>query len=245
MKSPFKRTPRNPPSIPPGERIYAIGDIHGRLDLLDELLDRLDDDRHAFDATRTTLIFLGDYVDRGPESAQVLDRLTHVCDEYRTVCLKGNHEALLGEFLTDPETFSDWALVGGLTTLMSYGLSPPLQADSAQRLKLARDLRHAIPAYHLNFLASLPLYHVAGDFIFVHAGLRPGLPISQQIEPDLLWIRDEFLLFEKLFDKYVVHGHTPVVEPDVRSNRMNIDTGAYATGRLTCLVLEGDRFRFI
>lgn len=234
-----------PPSTLPGERIYAVGDIHGRLDLLDAMLDRIETDVAKHPSTICTLVFLGDYVDRGPDSALVLQRLIDSQRAYRTVCLKGNHEALLSAFLTDGGVLQDWGALGGFNTLMSYGLSPLIQSSASQRTALSSQLRKHMPESHLLFLDHLPLHYVSGDYVFVHAGIRPKRRLVDQLESDLLWIRDDFNLYEGRHEKFVVHGHTPVLAPDIRSNRINIDTGAYATGRLTCLVLEDAERRFL
>ena len=187
-------------------------------------------------------VFLGDYIDRGPSSRAVLDRLIDRSRTHEIVCLKGNHETYLFEFLRNPAVLADWRRLGGLETLMSYGLEPSMKADMAEQLELAKALEVSLPKHHRQFLRSLCTSFSCGDFFFVHAGVRPGIPLEQQREEDLLWIRDDFLLCEDDFGKIVVHGHTPVREPDIRPNRINIDTGAYATGRLTCLIIESGGF---
>jgi serine/threonine protein phosphatase 1 len=195
-------------------------------------------------ASNAIRIFLGDYIDRGPDSMRVLDRLVNYCVAQPTVCLRGNHEAFLCEFLRDPDVLTVWRRCGGLDTLLSYGL-PKIETDVQDQRELASELGRILPSSHREFLSGLKQYFICGDFFFVHAGVRPGICLTKQSEDDLLWIRDDFLLSEDHFGKVVVHGHTPVLEPDVRPNRINIDTGAYATGRLTCLVLENDEIRFI
>jgi len=236
---------RGRPRVPDGLRVYAVGDIHGRLDLLDPLLARIDADLEGHAAERSLQVFLGDYIDRGDASAQVIDRLIKRGEATPTVCLKGNHEACLLEFLEEPEILTSWARNGGLTTLLSYGVEPVLNADLDTRASLSASLAETMPASHLTFLSSLPLTFACGDFLFVHAGVRPGISLARQREEDLLWIRDAFLCHEAPFEKMIVHGHTPVIEPQVRANRINIDTGAYATGRLTCLRLEGEDVRIL
>ncbi len=233
------------PRVPEGLRVYAVGDVHGRLDLLDPLLARIDADLEDHAAERSLQVFLGDYIDRGDASAQVVDRLIRRGETHATVCLKGNHEACLLEFLEDPEVLKTWARNGGLTTLLSYGVEPPLHTDQGTRSSLAATLEGAMPPAHLLFLSGLPLTFACGDFLFVHAGIRPGVALAGQREEDLLWIRDAFLCHEAPFEKVIVHGHTPVLEPQIRANRINIDTGAYATGRLTCLRLEGEDIRIL
>jgi serine/threonine protein phosphatase 1 len=232
-------------SVPQGTRIYAIGDIHGRLDLLDQVLARIDGDMGMHPVENAVRVFLGDYIDRGPDSKRVLDRLINYCVTEPTVCLMGNHEAFLREFLKNPDILSVWRRYGGLDTLLSYGLAPKIETDARDQRELASDLDRILPTSHREFLSNLKPYFICGDFFLVHAGVRPGICLTEQSEDDLLWIREDFLLCEDHFGKVVVHGHTPVLEPDVRPNRINIDTRAYATGRLTCLALEGDKIRFI
>jgi len=226
-------------------RIYAVGDVHGCADLLDQVLMRIDAHQSAHAAFRPVEIFLGDYIDRGPASREVLDRLSLRSRARETVCLKGNHEAFLEDFLNDPAILSEWRHYGGLETLLSYGLVPSVNMELTEQTRLAATFSQALPLSHRLFLGSLRPSFTCGDYFFVHAGVRPGVPLAKQREEDLLWIREDFLLCETDFSKIVVHGHTPVSEPDIRPNRINIDTGAYATGQLTCLMLEGDRRQFI
>ena len=241
---PTSRPLAPPARVPERTRIYAIGDIHGRLDLLDDVLARIDADVVLRPTWQAIRVFLGDYIDRGPNSKRVLDRLISYCVEQPTVCLMGNHEAYLREFLKSPNVLSVWRHYGGLDTLLSYGLLPTIEADK-QAQELASQLDRILPSSHREFLSNLKQYFVCGDFFFVHAGIRPGIPLNEQSEDDLLWIRNDFLSSEEHFGKIVVHGHTPVLEADIRPNRINIDTGAFATGRLTCLVLESDKIRFV
>ena len=231
--------------MPAGNRIYAVGDIHGRLDLLDEVIARIDADIAMHPASNAIRVFLGDYIDRGPDSKGVLDRLVNYCASQPAVCLMGNHEAYLREFVERPEILSIWRRYGGLDTLRSYGLAPKWGTDTEEERKLAAEFDRLLPPSHREFLSNLKQYFICGDFFFVHAGVRPGISLIAQSEDDLFWIREEFLVCQADFGKVVVHGHTPVSEPDVRRNRINIDTGAYATGILTCLVLENDKIRFI
>jgi serine/threonine protein phosphatase 1 len=233
------------PLLPEGLRIYAVGDVHGRADLLKQLFSRVDEDLKKHPIAETIHIFLGDYIDRGLNSAAVLDLLIERARTHRMSCLKGNHEVFLSEFLEDPGVLKHWARYGALPTLASYGLTPKINADPKELAELSASLCNAIPKRHSQFLAGLKLSFTCGDFFFVHAGVRPGTALSRQCEDDLLWIRDDFLLHEEPFEKIIVHGHTPVWEPDVRNNRINIDTGAYATGRLTCLRLERDKIEFV
>jgi serine/threonine protein phosphatase 1 len=233
------RYPRAPARLPDGLRIYAIGDIHGRADLLQAVLLQIDADRTLYPTRRASVVFLGDYIDRGPASREVLDILLDYEQARQAVFLKGNHDTFLHRFLSDPAFLEEWRLCGGLETLVSYGLTPSINPDAHEQMYLADELAKCVPKRHLQFLESLNLSFSSGDFLFVHAGIRPGIPIGKQMEGDLLWIREEFLSCEQRFEKYVVHGHTPVPAPDVRSNRINIDTGAFATGLLTCIAIEG------
>lgn len=233
------------PRLPDGVRVYAVGDIHGRVDLLEQLLKSVDEDLKRTPVPQSVEVFLGDYVDRGPASRQVLDLLIEREKRHRTIFLKGNHETLLTGFIASPVTLGDWQRLGGLETLMSYGLKPLINADARTQLELANAFDEALPASHRKFLSGLKPWFTCGDYFFVHAGVRPGIALEKQREADLLWIRHEFLLCEDNFGKIVVHGHTPVLQPDIRSNRINIDTGAFATGRLSCLILEADKMRIM
>ena len=227
-------------SVPDGVRIYVIGDVHGRADLLDRVFTRIDADLAWRPGVEVLHIFLGDYVDRGRSSRQVIEQLIERGSSHKVICLKGNHESCLLEFLRDPSTLANWQQLGGSETLMSYGLAPPIDGQSAGGEELAARFAAALPSSHVRFLSGLKSSFVYGDFFFVHAGIRPGIPLSQQRDEDLLWIRDDFLFCEEDFGKIIVHGHTPVLEPQIRPNRINVDTGAYATGKLTCLILEQD-----
>jgi serine/threonine protein phosphatase 1 len=231
--------------IPEGVSIYAIGDVHGRSDLLDRLFSRIDDDLVANPVRRPIHVFLGDYIDRGPDSCGVLDRLIQRAETHEAVFLKGNHELFLHQFLREPATLAQWRQYGGLDTLMSYGVASKFNADADELSAIAERLGRALPMRHRHFLSRLLNSYSCGDFFFAHAGVRPNVALDQQREQDLLWIRDEFLNYQYDFGKIVVHGHTPVDEPDIRPNRINIDTGAYATGKLTCLILEQDKRWFI
>jgi serine/threonine protein phosphatase 1 len=190
---------------------------------------------------RAIEVFLGDYIDRGPDSRSTIDLLIRRARRGNAVFLRGNHEAFLAEVFRDPLRIPDWLQVGGLQTLMSYGLSPAPHPSEEEQRALVRELAAAMPPLHREFLKRLRLSFTCGDFFFVHAGVRPGVPLSEQQEADLLWIREEFLQSQKNFGKYVVHGHTPVRSAEVLANRANIDTGAYATGNLTLLSIQGSR----
>jgi serine/threonine protein phosphatase 1 len=228
-----------------GVRVYIIGDIHGRSDLLDSMIDQIHGDFAKNKVRDCLTITLGDYVDRGPDSRGVLDRLAQNPFPWRYIALKGNHELLFETFLRDPSVGQHWRGLGGLETLHSYGihLRELLVGKGFERAAAA--LSAAVPTEHLEFLHRLKPCWAMGGYFFCHAGIRPGVAFERQRIEDLLWIRDEFLNSTLNFGKMVVHGHSPCDWPDVRSNRVNIDTGAFATGRLTCLVLEGGEGRFL
>lgn len=234
---------KNKPSLPKGLRIYAIGDVHGRADLLDQMFSRIEAHQAAHPALRPVILLVGDYIDRGPASREVIDLLIARHSPHEMICLKGNHDTFILDFLEQPARLREWSMLGGRETLMSYGLKPPINPDAKIQKELARELTAAIPKSHVQFLSHklLSSFSIAGYF-FAHAGVRPGVPLNKQRDEDLLWIREDFLLHEESFGKIVVHGHTPVLELDIRHNRINLDTGAYATGRLTCLVIEGDSY---
>jgi serine/threonine protein phosphatase 1 len=226
------------PSLPAGLRIYAVGDIHGRLDLLDELLSRISTDIASRPALRPIYVFLGDYVDRGPFSRTTIDQLIQHGQTNECIFLKGNHELIAIKCLSDPSLFDRWMRLGGLETLVSYGVDLGNLANGKQIVELQAAFHGALPQTHFRFFRDLQTSFVCGDFFFVHAGVKPGVELSRQAENDLLWIREEFLSSSEDFGKIVVHGHTPSREIEVGPNRINIDTGAFATDRLTCLVIE-------
>jgi serine/threonine protein phosphatase 1 len=225
-------------STPADMRIYAIGDIHGRADLLAETIARIDDDLERRPIGHAIEVYLGDYIDRGPDSKAVIDLLAARLVENRAVCLRGNHEALMENFLRDPSNLRRWLQLGGGQTLASYGIHPR-PGSSETEIELQRRFWDAFPRAHELFLQCLRYSFCCGDFLFVHAGIRPSIPIPQQDPDDLLWIRHEFLDSAARHEKFVVHGHTPVPHPDIRQNRINIDTAAWQTGTLTCIAIEG------
>jgi serine/threonine protein phosphatase 1 len=229
------------PRLPDGICIYAVSDIHGCVDQLRDVFTAIDHHISRARPVRAIHVFLGDYIDRGPSSRQAIDLLVMRAQRHECVFLKGNHEAMLFELLRDPAKFEGWKQFGGLQTLISYGLKPSSNPDLKEQKELISTLARRIPRHHRTFFDNLKRSCTYGDFFFAHAGVKPGVALSRQKEEDLLWIRDEFLLSEANFGKYVVHGHTPVSKPDIRPNRINIDTGAYATGILTLLTIEGDR----
>ena len=225
-------------------RLYVIGDIHGRLDLLERAAAAITRDvaTHGGDALTVTL---GDYIDRGPASRGVLDRLIGNPFPTRYVALKGNHEALLEAFIADPAVGDHWWRLGGIETLDSYGVPVSGFLTRKSYEEAAERLLAAVPPAHIEFLQSLKTSLSHGKYFLCHAGVRPGVPLDRQSDDDLLWIRGEFLTSTIDFGKLVVHGHTPVERPHVLSNRINIDTGAFATGRLTCVALEEYSLRFL
>lgn len=228
--------------VPPGRRVYAIGDVHGRADLLRALHALILEDA-ANAPPEKTVIYLGDYVDRGLHSREVLDLVVDApLPGFAQVALRGNHEAMMLDFLERAENGPPWLWNGGAATLLSYGVALPSATQDPAALEAAREaFAAALPARHLEFLRGLRLSHVEGDYAFVHAGIRPGLPLEMQAADDLLWIRGEFLRSTLDHGHVVVHGHTIVREVEMRPNRIGLDTGAYATGRLTALVLEDNR----
>jgi len=234
-------TKADKPRLPEGVRIYAISDIHGCAHLLEPLLKVIDADVRSGRPCDAVEVYLGDYIDRGPDSRATLDLLAERGRSRNAVFLCGNHEAFLVEVLRDPSRLAAWFRVGGMQTLISYGLAPSAEPDADEQAALVNELWAAIPDPHRAFLNGLRLTFTCGDFLFVHAGVRPGIPIPEQKPTDLLWIRDEFLNSQMDFGKYVVHGHTPVRSAEFLPNRANIDTGAYATGNLTLLSIEGSR----
>lgn len=227
-----------PPSLPVGVRIYAIGDIHGSLVQLNVLLQLTNEDVLSRPVVRPVFVFLGDYIDRGASSRETVDRLIEHGETYESVFLKGNHELIATKCLSDRNLFDQWLRLGGAETLISYGIMPRPRLSDAQIAKLQAAFHAALPPSHVRFFRSLQPSFACGDFFFAHAGVKPGVALSQQKEGDMLWIRDEFLLSNEDFGKIIVHGHTPTHEVEVEPNRINIDTGAFATGLLTCLVIE-------
>jgi serine/threonine protein phosphatase 1 len=231
--------------VPDGQRLYVIGDIHGRLDLLDRMARLIAADAAGGAPAKPLGILLGDYIDRGPNSAGVLARLAARDFPIPFVALRGNHEQILLDFLEDDRCLESWRHFGGLETLHSFGIDVQKARQVSGFADAQREFSSLLPPKVLGFLnATISKYQV-GDYYFCHAGIRPGVPLDAQRDEDLLWIRDEFVHSAANHGKIVVHGHTPVDQPDVRENRIDIDTGAYATGMLTCLVLERDMRRFI
>ena len=246
------------PQAPADTRVYAIGDIHGRCDLLDDLLKQIEADSQNQPVARNVLVTLGDYVDRGTDSRGVIDTVLALSNDgklpgFEVVALLGNHEDLMLAFIEDGSGASMWFAQGGDATLASYGVTllPDGDLNGDLDLGTVRDqFRDALPPDHLAFLRTLASSHVEGDYMFVHAGIRPGVALPRQDPEDLIWIRDAFLKSRKDHGKVIVHGHSVRFEPEVfperpKPSRIGIDTGAYLTGNLTCLVLSGDQRRWL
>lgn len=246
----FRR--RSPPfvetaAVPPHVRVYAIGDVHGRVDLLRQMhATILADAARAVPGTALQVIYLGDYVDRGLHSREVLDLLLEPLPGCRCIYLRGNHDQQFLDFLSNPAAGPAWLRFGGDATIYSYGVRVPDTLNGTERIeRMWLELRQAVPARHVAFLQSLRFAYEVGDYAFVHAGVDPAKPLSAQTRDDLLWIRDAFLDSECDFGRVIVHGHSISRDPDVRGNRIGIDTGACYSNRLTCLVLEGQTRRFL
>ncbi|MBI3515043.1 MAG: serine/threonine protein phosphatase [Proteobacteria bacterium] len=233
------------PAGPDGTGVYAIGDIHGRDDLLAALLAAIRADGAA--NPRNLLICLGDYVDRGPASAAVVERLSRFhAEDFTLVPLLGNHEDLMLRFLADPDEGGPWLANGGAATLASYGVEVGPGWPERFRYEALRDaLARALPARHRRFLDTLATRHAVGDYLFVHAGIRPGIALDRQDAHDLIWIRGPFLRATEPLGALVVHGHSIAPAPELKANRIGIDTGAFGTGRLTALAITGARVRLV
>jgi serine/threonine protein phosphatase 1 len=245
----FGRSDPTPPrnwSLPPGERVYVIGDIHGRLDLLNQMLRLIDSDHAKRGPARTTLISLGDLIDRGPESRGVIERWMDLASGGgNVICIAGNHEELLIKgWECERGIGSIFHRAGGRATMLSYGVQPE-DYDEWSLSEMIEKIGHYVPEAHIAFLRSFKSWHRMGDYLFVHAGIRPGLPIDDQDVQDLRWIRREFTEDEGDHGCMVIHGHTITDAVDERSNRIGIDTGAFASGHLTAIGLEGSERWFL
>jgi serine/threonine protein phosphatase 1 len=233
--------------LPAGSVVYAVGDIHGRLDLLEQMHEKIEADAARAEVSRKVLIYLGDYVDRGPDSRGVVDLLIREpLAGLETVHLIGNHEDFLLSFLEDPQRARVWFMNGGDATLRSYGVEPSAVNRSENFADGLRDsFLERLPASHLDFFNALSLSHEEGGYLFVHAGVRPGVALEHQAPEDLVWIRDEFLSSKAHHGRVIVHGHSAMRAPKSLANRIGIDTGAVYGGKLTSVVLEGPERRFI
>jgi serine/threonine protein phosphatase 1 len=228
-----------PASLPPGRRVYAVGDIHGCDTQLGNLHEIIAEDLTRRPIAAPLLLHIGDYVDRGPDTAGVITRLLRGSPiaGVPMVNLMGNHEHTMLEALSgERAAATDWMFAGGRPALESYGVNPESPRETWP---------HAVPAAHMDFLRGLSLMHIEGGYAFVHAGIRPGVALEDQARDDLLRMRQPFLYSDAAFGAVVVHGHTPVKAPVVRHNRIAIDTGAVFGGKLTCVVLEGDTIGFL
>ncbi|MBI1197577.1 MAG: serine/threonine protein phosphatase [Phenylobacterium sp.] len=236
-----QRPSPKPPSTS-GRLVYAVGDVHGHAEALAPLLDQIRRDAaEAAPAQRPLLIFLGDYVDRGPDSRGAVDLIlaAEADAAFEVVALKGNHEDAMIRFLEEPGFAQAWIDNWGEATLRSYGVDP--WGGEAVQARFGAIL----PDAHRAFLGRLRLSVTVGDYLFAHAGVRPGVALAEQAERDLMWIRYEFLHSDADFGKVVVHGHTPSEQPELKANRINVDTGVYFTGVLTAVRLEGADRRFL
>lgn len=230
---------------PDGTIVYAIGDVHGRLDLLAEMHARIAAEIMRLRPADWRIVHLGDYVDRGPQSKEVLEFLVRqTAADGRVLSLAGNHDTGFLEFLAKPAPDGLFALYGGVQTAQSYGVELDLH-DMAGFDRTSRALAATVPPAHRDFLGALKFSVSFGDFFFCHAGIRPGVALDKQDTKDLIWIRGDFHRHQELFPKVVVHGHTPVPEPEVLANRVNVDTGAFASGRLTALVIDRQEKRLL
>lgn len=227
------------PAGPRGRRAYAVGDVHGRLDLLEEMLSLIEADIASRPKTKTVLVFLGDLIDRGPHSAQVVERLRlYKPDFATTMFLMGNHEEVMLRVLAgDADLLRDWLTFGGAECVQSYGLDPE-ELKRTRPASALQELKKAIPEAHVEFLRSFGDTVSFGGYLFVHAGIRPGVPLADQLQKDLRWIRDPFLEDESDHGLVVVHGHTITERVEERPNRIGVDTGAYRSGVLTAVALE-------
>ena len=234
--------------VPEGRRVYAVGDIHGRADLLARLHKKIAADALDIPGFQNIVVYLGDYVDRGPDSSGVLDMLINrPLEGFEAHHLKGNHEDMMIQFLETGANSEMWIMMNGARdTMESYGIGYSDFARHESDMKgLARDFANAVPESHRAFLDALKMHHCEGDVLFVHAGIAPGVPVENQSPHDLMWIRGEFTESNTDHGLFVVHGHSNRPAPEIRSNRLGIDTGAWFSGTLTAAVLEGGDIRFL
>ena len=232
------------PAVPAGQRVYAVGDVHGRLDLFDALLEAIAADDAALAPAYSTVVLLGDLVDRGPDSAGVVRRARRLQQERNVRILQGNHEEMFLKSFESTDMLRHFLRHGGRQTLMSYGVDRR-RLTAAEVEEVQAMMAEAVPQAERDYIASFEDMVTIGDYLFVHAGIDPDVPLDQQRPSDLRWIREPFLSWSEPHDLVVVHGHTITEQPEVRGNRIGVDTGAYMSGRLTALVLEGTTRRFI
>lgn len=234
-----------PPYIPDNQRIYCIGDIHGRADLLQQLHKKILSDADNYPGKKT-IVYLGDYVDRGEQSRQVIESLlSGPLPDFDPIYLMGNHEQIMLNFIDYPEAAASWLSFGGREAINSYGIQLAHIPGTREVVELARQLDNKLPDAHREFLQNCESSWQCGSYYFVHAGIYPGVALDKQLLEDQLWIREEFLESKIDHGAIIVHGHSITEEPELLPNRIGIDTGAYITGVLTCLVLEGEGQRFI
>ncbi|RJF90797.1 metallophosphoesterase [Sphingomonas cavernae] len=239
----WARTRKAPdPRIPDHQRVYAIGDIHGRLDLFEALIEKIDADDAARGDAQTLIILLGDLVDRGPDSAGVVERAIRLGGAgVRVRYLQGNHEEVfLRAVRGDARAVKFLIRIGGRATLASYGITDE-EYNTLEYEDLAALLARRVPAEHIAFLEAFEDLIEVGDYAFVHAGIRPGVELEKQKTADLRWIREEFLNHQGMHARVVVHGHSISEDVERRPNRIGVDTGAFASGRLSAVGLEGDQ----
>lgn len=234
-----RKTEEAPASHSPatGMRLYVFGDVHGQFDLFEAGRRFVADDVTLRRPERPLAVFLGDLIDRGPGSAEVVQALATGDYPVPSVTLRGNHEQMLLDGLVEDRPLEAWLRNGGVATLESYAI-PVDTFETLDDVRVA--IRSTVPPHHLAFLENLATSAVSGDYFFCHAGVKPEVALELQDDADLLWIRRPFLESRRYHGKMIVHGHTPVAVPELLANRINIDTGAYATGNLTCLILEGE-----
>lgn len=246
----FERAPPPAARFPDGRVGFAVGDIHGRADLLTEMMTLLEEraEEERRNGNEPVVVFLGDYVDRGPNSAGVIELLLSGRPSgFRRHYLRGNHEQSMLDFMEAPLENRAWLLQGGAETLVAYGVQPPpsVGAQDEDWVAVASALKERVPQAHLDFLNGLERYVAYGDYAFVHAGVDAARTLEEQTDEDLYWIRDRFIASRRRFSHRVVHGHTPVDRPYADERRIAVDTGAYASGTLTAARFEGTEVAFL
>jgi serine/threonine protein phosphatase 1 len=239
---------KHPFATPSNHRLYAVGDVHGRLDLLNQLIETIEIDARPHRTKKKVLIFLGDYIDRGLDSRGVIERLLAGFEPtFKTIFLRGNHEDMFLQFMRGHiDIGPSWLSLGGAAALASYGINSLSGVGGKGKLEtLYKDVCANVPESHVEFVSQTLMSVTFGDYHFVHAGVRPNISLDKQNPVDQMCIRGDFLFSEEDFGKMIVHGHTIRPEPEVKRNRIGIDTGAFATGVLTCLVMEGTNRKFL